>query len=230
MLSNDELESSLHILDVYRKNLLYHQFRKRKPLRIRTPPWKFSNIYIPSATKLLEVGLKFTTNPDSTSLLDIRLHRNTLSLPEMVVDGSTKSTFLNLLAFEQLYKNDVEMDVTTYIYVMGRLVQSGDDVSLLQSRGVITTALHAVEVANLFHGMWKDIPLDPDDLIASEYVEMLTMLRSCYNKMSNEWRKDLSQTYLRTPWKIMSIVAAFLILTLSFVQTIYTVLSYVHRN
>lgn len=122
------------------------------------------------------------------------------------------------------------MEATTYMYIMGRLIQSAEDVSLLQSRGIITTALHAAETANLFHGMSKDIPLDPSDTIASEYAEMLTMLRSRFNKMSNEWRKDLSQTYLRTPWKIMSILAAFSILALSFIQTLYTVLGYIHRK
>lgn len=220
-----ELESSLHILDVYRKILVHDDFKRENP-PILIPQVEFVSTNIPAATELDKIGMRFTTS-DSTSLLDISFQRDTLKLPQIVVDGHTKSLFLNLIALEQLHKIIVtRKKVTSYMYLMGCLVQAADDASLLQSRGIIVTTLPPYEVTVLFRRMCKMISLDPDRL-DPEYIEMLRMVRTRFNKLSNEWRKDLFQTYLKSPWAVMSLMAAILLFTLSIVQTIYTVLSYV---
>lgn len=206
---------------------MHRDFERGKTPHKNKPQQEFYSTSIPSAIELHKIGIGFTTS-NSTSLLDISLHRKkTLKLPVIVVDGSTKSTFLNLIAFEQLHKDIVtKNEVTSYMYFMGCLVQVIDDARLLQSRGIIVTTFPPFEVTKLFRRMSRDISLEHDAL-HPEYVETLAMVRACYNKLSNEWRKDLFQTYLKSPWAIISVVAAILLFTLSIIQTVYTVLSYV---
>ncbi|KAL8517590.1 hypothetical protein ACS0TY_015735 [Phlomoides rotata] len=218
--NNLQFLHSLHVLDVYRMLLLRHDTRGKS----HQERGRLIILNIPSATELHNVKIGITTSM-STSLVDINFRRNTLFLPPIVVDASTKSLFLNLVALEQVNKFP-RKEVTAYMFLMGGLVQSGADASLLQSRGVIITALPAAELAKLFNRMTRDISLDPD--FSPSFIEMVEMLRARYNKMSNEWRKDLFQTYLKSPWAIISVVAALLLFTLTTIQTVYTVLSYVH--
>ncbi|KAL8551656.1 hypothetical protein ACS0TY_000653 [Phlomoides rotata] len=221
-----EFKHSLHILDVYRMSLVHGDFERENNVHKTTSKVKKSQgTNIPTATELHKIGIGFT-NSDSTSLLDISFRHKTIKLPVIIVDGSTKSLFLNLIALEKLHKEITKNEVTSYMYFMGCLVQAVDDARLLQSRGIIDTTLPPFEVTQLFRRMSKNITLDHESL-DPECIETLKMVREKFNKLSNNWRKDLFQTYLKSPWAIMSVIAAILLFTLSIIQTVYTVLSYV---
>ncbi|KAL8551654.1 hypothetical protein ACS0TY_000652 [Phlomoides rotata] len=220
-----EFKHSLHILDVYRMSLVHHDFEGENVDKTTPQAKKSQSTNIPTATELHKIGIGFTVS-DSTSLLDISFRRKTIKLPAIIVDGSTKSVFLNLIALEKLRKEVDKNEVTSYMYFMGCLVQVIDDARLLQSRGIIVTTLPPFEVTQLFRRMSKNITLGHESL-DPECIETLKMVREKFNKLSNEWRKDLFQTYLKSPWAVMSVMAAILLLTLSIIQTVYTVLSYV---
>lgn len=162
-----ELENSLHILDMYRKILVHQDFTPRE----KNQEVEFNSTIIPAAKEVNKIGMEFAIS-DSKSLLRISFQRNTIKLPKIVVDGSTKSTFLNLIALEHLHKNvDTRKEVSSYIYFMGCLIQGGDDARLLQMRGIIVTTLRPYEVFKLFRRMTKNISLDPHDRLDPEYIE-----------------------------------------------------------
>ncbi|KAL8529546.1 hypothetical protein ACS0TY_006827 [Phlomoides rotata] len=229
--SSDEMitTSPLNILDLYRMCLV-RPIKAEAHIFSRVKEGDHLNIYIPSATKLSQAGIRFTIS-ESTSLLDIHFQRKTLMLPQIVVDGHTKSLFLNLIAFEQLHKDVAKNEVTSYMHFMGCLVQTADDAILLQSQGVIISTLPSAEVATVFNKISRGISIDAHrNPLRPEFVQMLSKVRERYNKMSNEWRMELFQKYLRSPWTILSIVVAVSIFALAILQTLYSMLSYYHRK
>ncbi|KAK4402282.1 hypothetical protein Sango_0968900 [Sesamum angolense] len=229
----------LHVLDLYRRSLLNPEFRlkeKREKTRMqfgfnmgkKRRPQTGVDFNIPSATELHQAGMGFTTSK-KTSLMDISFGRRTLKLPQISLDNVSKSSFLNIIAFEQLHKG-AGNEFTSYIHFMGSLLQDSNDVSLLQSRGIIRTTLRRDEVAELFSRLRRNTVINPDKMLAYEYWTVARRVRLRFNKMSNEWRRDLFQTYLRSPWAIISVIAAILIFILTIIQTVYAVLSYVNRK
>ncbi|KAI3929780.1 hypothetical protein MKX01_025948, partial [Papaver californicum] len=83
----------LHIVDLYRKNLL--QEPRMMPLCMAT-----ESVYIiRSAAEVYEAGIRFKTNK-IVSLRDISFCGGVLRLPMIVADDTTESTFLNLMAYE----------------------------------------------------------------------------------------------------------------------------------
>ena len=86
-----------------------------------------------SAMQLNEAGIQFKQNK-SGSIKDITFKRGTLKFLKIVVDDTTKSMFLNLIAFERFYVG-VGNEITSYIFFMDNLIDTAKDVSLLHSRG-----------------------------------------------------------------------------------------------
>ncbi|KAK4427891.1 hypothetical protein Salat_1558100 [Sesamum alatum] len=144
---------------------------------------------IPSATELHQAGIGFTTSK-TRSLLDISFGLRTLKLPQISLDKLSKSSFLNIIAFEQFHRG-AGIEFTSYIHFMRALLEDSNDVSLLQSRGIIRTTLRRREVARLFYRLRRDTMIDPDKMLAYEYWTVARRLRLSLNKMSNEWRRDL---------------------------------------
>ncbi|KAK4427892.1 hypothetical protein Salat_1558200 [Sesamum alatum] len=221
--TDDQGNAYLHVLHQYRQCLINKEFRPKESLTRRTPT--IVSLDVPSATELHKVGIGFTVSK-TTSIMDISFEHETLSLPEMYLDDSTKSRFLNIIAFEQVHE-DATHDFMSYIFFMFRLIQGPNDVSLLQLHGIIDTSLDRDEVARLFnflirryHTTW----------LSPEHHVVGCKVRSRYKKMSNEWRQDLFQKYLRSPWAVISVVAAILLFILTTIQTVFTVLSFFYRN
>ncbi|KAL0384921.1 UNVERIFIED_CONTAM: hypothetical protein Sradi_2886400 [Sesamum radiatum] len=165
----------LHVLDLYRQSLLNPEFRPKEPRRRTRMQFSFNirkkkttqtgvDFNIPSATELHQAGMGFTTSK-KTSLMDISFGRRTLKLPQIALDNVSKSSFLNIIAFEQFHKG-AGNQFTSYIHFMGSLLQDSNDVSLLQSRGIIRTTLRRDEVAELFSRLRRDTVINPDKMLA----------------------------------------------------------------
>ncbi|KAI3891935.1 hypothetical protein MKX03_031593, partial [Papaver bracteatum] len=66
-----------------------------------------------------------------------------------MVDDTTESTFLNLIAYERFHVGEGS-EVNACIFFMDRIIDSSKDVSLLHSKGIIKNALGSdKEVAKL---------------------------------------------------------------------------------
>ncbi|KAI3467669.1 hypothetical protein Pfo_024332 [Paulownia fortunei] len=219
----------LHLLDVYRKSLLYEPHRSRVRLRSRHRYHAVDGDIIPSATELGEAGIRFKRSR-TRSLKDISFKGNTLSLPVIVVDEETKSTLLNLIAFERFHVG-AGSEVTSYIFFLDSLVKGSKDVSLLRSRGIICNALGTDEdVAKLFNLLRTEVVVDPESSLDRVYRMVSKKLRNRFKKRLHEWQADLVQTYFRSPWAVVSVIAAILLFTLTIIQTVYSVLSYNRQN
>ncbi|XP_019189358.1 PREDICTED: UPF0481 protein At3g47200-like [Ipomoea nil] len=236
-----KLGKCLHVLDLYRKNLLWEQdkyYRKRqknvnkmrgaREAARRRHGHKArggDDQIIRSATELYEAGIRFKKSK-TQSLADISFRSGVLRLPPITVDDTSESMFLNLIAFERSHFG-AGNEVTSYISFMDNIIDSSKDVSLLHSSGIIQNAIGSDKaVAKLFNSLSKDTTMDPEsslDLVQNKVSEYC-------QKPWNEWRANLIHTYFRSPWAILSVIAAIFLFALTIVQTVYTVLPYYNHS
>ncbi|KAL6003609.1 hypothetical protein ACLOJK_023842 [Asimina triloba] len=230
--SIDMVGLGLHVLDVVRKSMLHvpHHHRARPwatpsplPSLPSFPTHPSTGELIRSASELYEAGVRFKKSK-SPSLRDVRFEADggILRLPVIVVDDTTGTTFLNLMAFERLHVG-AGNEVTSYVCFMDNLVDSQKDVSLLHSKGIIQNALGSDKAAaKLFNQLSKDATLEPD----SHLDDVQRKINDYCKKRWNQWRANLVHTYFRSPWAFLSLLAAIFLLALTVIQTLYSVLSY----
>lgn len=212
----------VHVLDVYRKSLLQHG---PDPKFLRHKIWSMEreDEIIWSATELNEAGIRFKKSA-TTSLTDITFAGGVLRLPFIVVDDTTESVFLNLMAFERFHVG-AGNEVTSYLLFMDNIIDNARDVALLHSKGIIQNALGSDKaVANLFNSLSKDVTQDPDSSLQIVHKRVYHYCR----KPWNEWRANLIHTYFRNPWAIISFIAGVFLFAFTIAQTGYTIYSYHH--
>ncbi|KAL2540201.1 Plant protein of unknown function (DUF247) [Abeliophyllum distichum] len=219
------MEKCLHLLDVYRKSLLQEPRQKRHKKKSGNVVHPGGDEIIRSATELNEAGIRIKKSK-TRSLKDISFHGGVLNLPLIVVDDTTESMYLNLIAFERLHVG-AGNEVTSYIFFMDNIIDSARDVSLLHSCGIIQNAIGSDKaVANLFNSLSKDVTLDPN----SSLDEVHKNVSDYCKKPWNAWRADIMHNYFRNPWAILSVIAAIFLFALTIIQTVYSILSYVHPS
>ncbi|KAL2556154.1 Plant protein of unknown function [Forsythia ovata] len=220
------MEKCLHLLDVYRKSLLQEPRQKKHINKSGNEVHPGGDEIIRSATELNEAGIRIKKS-NTRSLKDISFHGGVLKLPLIVVDDTTESMYLNLIAFERLHVG-AGNEVTSYIFFMDNIIDSARDVSLLRSCGIILNAIGSDKaVANLFNSLSKDVTLDPNGSLDEVHKNVSDYCK----KPWNAWRADIMHNYFRNPWAILSVIAAIIFLfALTIIQTVYSVLSYVHPS
>lgn len=207
----------VHVLEVYRKSLLQHG-PDPKFLRHKIRSMESEDEIIWSVTKLNEAGIRFKKSA-TTSLNDITFARGVLRLPVIVVDDTTESMFLNLMAFERFHVG-AGTEVTSYVLFMDSIIDNATDVALLHSKGIIQNAMGSDKaVANLFHSLSKDVTQDPDSSLQIVHKRVYRYCRRPWN----EWRANLIHTYFRNPWAIISFIAGVFLFVFTIVQTGYTI-------
>ncbi|KAI8528290.1 hypothetical protein RHMOL_Rhmol12G0138500 [Rhododendron molle] len=134
-----------------------------------------------------------------------------------LLDEETKCLYLINLIF------DVRDEFSIERLRPSNIIDSAKDVSLLQDKGIIKNALGSDKaVAELFNTISKDATLDP----ASSLNRVHETVDKYCKQRCNKWRANAKHTYFRNPWAIISVIAAFVLFTLTILQTIYTMLSY----
>jgi hypothetical protein len=109
---------------------------------------------------------------------------------------------------------------------MDIIADSAADVSILNKKGILTSALGRDEiVADMFNSMSKEIPVER----GGEFDKVRENMYQFCNKPWKSWRSSLIQTYFRNPWAMVSLVAAIFLFGLTIIQTIYAILSFYHN-
>ncbi|KAG5522192.1 hypothetical protein RHGRI_034393 [Rhododendron griersonianum] len=231
----------LHLLDVHRKIILWEdnssdtkrhdgggdKGQNDKKRKTDSEASAGGDEIIRSAMELNEAGIIFRKSR-SQSLKDITFVGGELRLPPIVLDNTTESMLLNLIAFERFHVG-VENAVTSYIFFMDSIIHSAKDVSLLHDKGIIQNAIGSDKaVAELFNSISKDATLDP----ASSLVLVHEKVDRYCKRPWNKWRLNLYNLYFSflatRPWWKFSVTLALGILTLTLLQTVYNMLSF-HR-
>jgi len=205
----EEINSSevAHFVDFIRKC--------QKPLESDRTKKELETINIPSITELHQAGVKFRFKPGH-SLLDMKFDRGILEMPLLKIDDNTEILFRNIQAFEQCRCD--EYYIANYISMINFLVITPKDVEILVRNGIIENWIHDYEaVTTLLHNISKENALSADDFIFASLVEDLNAY--CRRRW-NKWKATLKQEYFHTPWAIISLIAALVLLILTMVQTV----------
>ncbi|QHN75646.1 UPF0481 protein [Arachis hypogaea] len=223
----DDDEDPIHLLDYLRKALLMrdqhtfykainHKKMKRGSLHLR-------KYRIGTIRELKAAGIRVTKDSHNNSMYP-SFKDGMLQLPELIVDGSTPHIFLNLVAYEMCpdFRNNFE--ISSFLVFMSSLIDQPEDVKELRMAGVIINELaNDKEVADLFNKMdtilVPETPLFADvrDQIHSHFESKRGRIRML------SWMGEASNTFFRSPWTIIALLAATLGLVLTFIQTWFAI-------
>ncbi|XP_073135809.1 UPF0481 protein At3g47200-like [Henckelia pumila] len=186
----------------------------------RERKWRFIN----SATELRNANVKFK-NSGKDSLFDIKFDNGNLLVPPLLIEDKTESFFRNLIAYEQ-YFEDRSNYVTDYVKFLDSLINSLADVEILCHHGIIDNWRgDGKMVSNMFNKLDQFVTYSvPEQFMYSEIFESVNA--HC-ERRRNKWMAKLKQHHLNSPWAIMSIVAALVLLLLTATQTVCSVLQVV---
>ncbi|KAF8035397.1 hypothetical protein BT93_C1430 [Corymbia citriodora subsp. variegata] len=195
----------VHCLEVLR-NCLVRLGPKRRMTRLRSFNHKR---FTRCLTELREAGIKIMKN--NARLGDIEFKDGILKIPPLEIHKWTRSLFLNLIAFEQSHF-DCSKYITSYVIFMHHLINSPEDVRYLRNHGIIYHYLESdAQVAEFFIWLCQELSLDARDNCLQDW---------------NAWVAILKNKYFDNPWSIISLIAAFALLVLTFIQTLYAVYAY----
>ncbi|KAG8369635.1 hypothetical protein BUALT_Bualt14G0034100 [Buddleja alternifolia] len=182
----------------------------------KTETWKF----IQSARKLREANVKFKSSK-SDSFFKIEFENGVLSLPHLIIEDRTQDFFRNVIAYEQYLQEKEISFVTDYVKFMDCLIDSSRDVKILCRYGFIESWLGDDEmIANMFNKLTESVTGPGERFI---YAGTCTRVNKHFSKRKNWWMKILRLRYCDSPWKVISIVAATLLLLLTFIPTVCSI-------
>ncbi|KAL5205126.1 hypothetical protein ABZP36_009997 [Zizania latifolia] len=174
------------------------------------------------ASELHEAGIHFKVS-DAHGFAAVSFKSGVLSIPQILFFDDTERVLLNLMAFEKLHPG-AGNDVTAFVFFMDILINTHKDVALLRSKGIIDHGLGSdEEVANLINKtLSKGAVLSPDNSLNNVLEDMSAHCKKPWNK----WRATFIHTYFINPWVFISLVAAFILLLVAVMQTVYTAMSF----
>lgn len=205
--------------------LMYHRWvlsfvgtesKENKPMETT---WRF----IPSATELLEAGVKLEKFEDGT-LLDIKFQNGVLhgvlQIPPLDIEDRTETFFRNLIAYEQYCPRNQLRYITDYTKLMDSLIDSPKDVAILSRRGIIHNWNGDGEVVSkMFNTIGDEIMLGYPFL----YADIFKKVNIRCQKHWSRQMAALNRNYLNSPWTLISVLAALVLLLLTFTQTFFAV-------
>ncbi|WJX17527.1 hypothetical protein P8452_07432 [Trifolium repens] len=142
-----------------------------------------------------------------------------LILPEIVVDDTTASTFLNLIAYEMCpdFKNDY--GICSFACFMASLIDHPEDVTELRSKGILLNSLgNDEEVADLFNIISTDLVPNP-----LTYLEVRAKIHMRYYNSWKTWIALGINTYFNDPGTFIAFIGSIIALTLTFIQTWFAI-------
>ncbi|KAJ4866328.1 Uncharacterized protein Rs2_52148 [Raphanus sativus] len=180
-----------------------------------------STIYnAPKATELHNAGVKFKPSETSSCLLDIKFADGVLEIPTIFVDDLTESLFRNIIVFEQCHCSDKSF--LHYIRLLSCFIRSPADADLLIRRGIFMNSLGAAEdISDVFDNICTEVVFG-----RKFYFQSLSeKLQSYCNTPWNRWKAILRHDYFHNPWSVASVLAALLLLLLTFIQAVCSILA-----
>ncbi|KAI3972100.1 hypothetical protein MKW92_038287 [Papaver armeniacum] len=148
------------------------------------------------------------------SFLDINFSRTgILEIPPLCIFDETDPLLRNLIACEQ----------SIWWTLLYNFICS----PLLRKQGIISNCLGCDEVvSDMFNKLCVGIS-DGGDY----YSTHINNINKFYKKRRHIWKATLKREYFKSPWAIVSVLAAVLLITLTIISTVFGVLSFViHKS
>ncbi|PRQ38556.1 hypothetical protein RchiOBHm_Chr4g0415271 [Rosa chinensis] len=176
----------------------------------------------PTMTELHQAGISFKVG-ESRDLLAIQFTDGVLEVPKLTVWDQTEVAMRNIIAFEQCEFPPEVQYVSDYVAVLDCFVNTAKDVELLVDCGIVENNLgDSKDVSRLINSLGSGLMVDPHHFYYSAICQNL--IDHC-NSRWNKRMANLRQNYFNTPWTTISVVAASILLVLTFIQTVSSVIS-----
>ncbi|XP_047335791.1 UPF0481 protein At3g47200-like [Impatiens glandulifera] len=181
--------------------------------------WEF----IHSTTELREAGIEFKVKQDSP-LFDVTFANGMLEIPLLTINSKIDCLLRNFVAYEQSLGNNELKLVTDYVTFLYVIVKTPKDVSWLRRHEIINNMMGDDEaVSNAFNNISSCVFVSHDKFC---YKELFNEVNAHCRQRRNVWEAKLRRNYFNSPWAIMSLLAAFLLLMLTFIQTVIALVPY----
>ncbi|KAK2999639.1 hypothetical protein RJ639_022896, partial [Escallonia herrerae] len=144
--------------------------------------------------------------------------RTSVEISKLCIYDSTEAFLRNLIAFEQCSPSIPRL-ITSYAFLMDTLINTKEDVEVLEKAGVLDNHLGASEDATrLFNTLCKEVVLGEFTFWKQwQKVEAFCKLK---------WPSHIAsmrRNYFSSPWALISVIAALILFAITVVQTVYTV-------
>ncbi|XP_073131534.1 UPF0481 protein At3g47200-like [Henckelia pumila] len=182
---------------------------------------EWENIH--SVSRLKQFGVKFKRKSTRVSFMDITFANGVLKIPQLNIFDETESQLKNLIAYEQFLPDGKPRYASDYAFLMHCLITDSNDVQELRCHGIIGNWLGGdEEVCQMFDRLGRNI------LISSEfsYIQVFHAVNKHCSRRVEKWKANLRRNYFNSPWSILSVLAAVILLVLTGFQTGYTIGTY----
>ncbi|KAK3183776.1 hypothetical protein Dsin_031062 [Dipteronia sinensis] len=204
-----------HILDLLRLSLILPLDQSNRSYTGWQP--------FPTARKIKDFGIKFKKVAAKT-ILDIRFNNGCLEIPTLLVQETTETIFRNLISLEQCLPKCPPI-ITSYAKLMDNLIDKTEDVEILCDNEVLDNWLNPEDATRFFNKLYNDAYLK-----TFYYHDVCHKVNDYSKKWWPKWRNSYIQNYFTRPWVIVSQIVAVIFLILGFVQTFYSIASYLSQK
>jgi Plant protein of unknown function len=192
----------------------------------RLPLKRFGMLYIPSATELL--GSATVIGKLTSGFCDAEYSTRRISalmqIAPLDLFPYSHEIFSTLLKFEQHYRG--ELTLTVYIACMKGLLQTKEDVKLLQKNGIVRNTLKdEKEVLDFVQHFWKYL-LEVDAAIPFSFIRFSDEVNEHHEKGLARCYAGFKSHFCPSRWVMISIIAGITLFALTVIQSLYTVLGY----
>ena len=160
--------------------------------------------------------------PKSISIRDVEFRSGffsgELKLPPLMFSSNLLVYYRNLIAFERYAC--IESSFTSYINFMNSLIASPEDVKVLRSKRII---LHILSSDKEVFKMMKEISVTSWQGDLSIYQGVREGIEKHYNNKIKIWIAEARHKYFSQPWSLIGLLAAVVVIILTFMQTFYTI-------
>ncbi|CAN6329386.1 unnamed protein product [Urochloa humidicola] len=208
-------------------HLLYLSIDLPAPDDVSKPPQPPSELtrWVPCAKELEEAGVKIMPRKNAKSFLDVSFRGGVLEIPLLRLFDYSVPLFRNLIAFEQTYPATASR-VTAYAIFMDCIVKTAEDVRILHRSGVLVNHMNGERedtALGFFSGLCAEAHTSADrNYLAGVMEEIARYQRGRWPR----WRAALVRDYFSNPWVTTAVVAGAIGLSLTVLQTVYSVYGY----
>ncbi|WOK95237.1 UPF0481 protein [Canna indica] len=221
--AGDDGKGVLHLLHLYHSALVpspYYRMTDAECWNAHSYSSSSSiaeQLHVPSARKLQKLTVRFREKEDASSFLDVSFRNGVLEIPALRLFRYSNVVFRNLAAFEESRASSY---VTDYLSFMECLVQSKQNLRLLQSVGAVENRMGADAVAAKF---FNQVCCQVDRSRRSSYLAPLyRAIGEHCDRRRSRWSAGLKRNYLLG----LVLLYSLALLSLICLQTIYTLIQY----
>ncbi|KAH7524677.1 hypothetical protein FEM48_Zijuj06G0145000 [Ziziphus jujuba var. spinosa] len=147
------------------------------------------------------------------------LHRAGVNETELILG--------NLIAFEQCHCDDNYLN--DYVIIMYRLVSTPTDMDLLVRHGIVVNGIGDSGGGATLINKFVDVVIINSYAfyfadICEEQNVFCRSFRYILKAIWLSWKKNLKEKYFNTPWAVMSVIVATLLLVLTIIQTVCSII------